>query len=206
VKKGKPRNSNTRKFRTRKIASTLNTTIPTKSIQNKIADTKRERKFVPRSIKGEAVSEEDLGVAIMNLIAIEEHLYFTYGKTKKEKYLELLNEVREMRKKYLAKIVKNPEGEIWCISKHLLSSSMRLMEVGTKLLHGGRKGEAEELFDNAQSLWNMFWGLNFNLIDVADVKKEETDNNEIALDNGEKVSVFHKLGKIVGKILDCCRE
>jgi len=151
-------------------------------------------------------SKEDLGVAIMNLIAIEEHLYFTYGKTKKEKYLELLNEVREMRKKYLAEIVKNPEGEIWCISKHLLSSSMRLMEVGTKLFHDNKKKEAEDLFNNAQSLWNMFWGLNLNLVDVADVKREGEKDNEIELTKGQKVSILDKVGKIVQKILDCCRE
>jgi hypothetical protein len=39
-----------------------------------------------------------------------------------------------MRKELLAKIIKEYEGENWCISKHLLASSMRLMEVGTKML------------------------------------------------------------------------
>ncbi len=63
-------------------------------------------------------SKEDLAVAIMNLISLEEHLFFTYNKTNDKKYLEILNETRELRKKYLAQIVKNPEGEIWCISKH----------------------------------------------------------------------------------------
>ena len=71
---------------------------------------------------------------MMNLISIEEHLFFTYNKTGDKKYLGLLKEVREGRKKYLAQIVKNPKGELWCISKHLLSASMRLMEVGTKKL------------------------------------------------------------------------
>ncbi len=170
-----------------------------KNLLNKVESFKEEGKV-------DLSSKEDLGVAVMNLIAIEEHLYFTYGKTGKEKYLELLNEVREMRKKYLAEIVKNPEGEIWCISKHLLSSSMRLMEVGTKLLHDNKKDEATDLFNNAQALWNMFWGLNLNLIDVTDVKQEEADDSEITLAKGQKVSVFVKLGKIVNKILDCCRE
>ena len=29
-------------------------------------------------------SKEDLGIAVMNLIAIEEHLFYTYEKTKKQ--------------------------------------------------------------------------------------------------------------------------
>jgi hypothetical protein len=151
-------------------------------------------------------SKEDLAIAVMNLVAIEEHLFFTYGKTNKEKYLELLNEVRQMRKKYLAEIVKNPEGEIWCISKHLLASTMRLMEVGTKMLNDGKKNEAKDLFEKALTLWNIFWGLNLNLLDVKDVAPDDKDEKEIKLDGDKKVSVFDTLKKIVQKILDCCRE
>jgi len=152
-------------------------------------------------------SKEDLAIAVMNLIAIEEHLFFTYGKTNKEKYLELLNEVRQMRKKYLAEIVKNPEGEIWCISKHLLTSTMRLMEVGTKMLNDNKKDEAKDLFEKALTLWNIFWGLNLNLLDIKDVTLEDkNEKEEIKLGEGKKVSVFETLNKIVKKILDCCRE
>lgn len=150
-------------------------------------------------------SKEDLAIAVMNLVAIEEHLFFTYGKTNKEKYLELLNEVRQMRKKYLAEIVKNPEGEIWCISKHLLSSTMRLMEVGTKMLNDDKKDEAKDLFEKALTLWNIFWGLNLNLLDVKDVALND-DEKEIKLEKNKKVSVFETLNKIIKKILDCCKE
>jgi hypothetical protein len=149
-------------------------------------------------------SKEDLAIAVMNLISIEEHLFFTYGKTNKEKYLELLNEVRQMRKKYLAEIVKNPEGEIWCISKHLLASTMRLMEVGTKMLNDNKKDEAKDLFEKALTLWNIFWGLNLNLLDVKDVASD--DEKEIKLEKNKKVSVFETLNKIIKKILDCCKE
>ena len=43
-------------------------------------------------------ADQDLSIAIMNLISIEEHLFFSGGKTGNSKYYELLNEVREMRK------------------------------------------------------------------------------------------------------------
>jgi hypothetical protein len=150
-------------------------------------------------------SKEDLAIAVMNLISIEEHLFFTYSKTGKKSYLQVLNEVRQIRKKYLAEIVKNMEGEIWCISKHLLASSMRLMEVGTKMLNDNKQKEAEDLFEKANSLWNMFWGLNLNLLDIEDVTSE-ADDKEIILEKGKSISVFGALNKVVKRILDCCRE
>ena len=112
---------------------------------------------------GEALdlsSDEDLSIAIMNLISIEEHLFFTAEKVQKSKYVDLLYEVRELRKKLLKQIIKDYEGEVWCISKHLLASSMRLMEVGTKALTKGQKQKAIELFDQSYGLYNLFWMLN----------------------------------------------
>ena len=78
-------------------------------------------------------SGEDLSIGIMNLISIEEHLFFTSQKTKDPKYLDLLNEVRAMRTELLRDIIKDYEGEVWCISKHLLAASMRLLEVGKRV-------------------------------------------------------------------------
>lgn len=166
-------------------------------MEEKISELLKKVENFKTADKIDLSSKEDLAIAVMNLISIEEHLFFTYGKTNKEKYLELLNEVRQMRKKYLAEIVKNPEGEIWCISKHLLASTMRLMEVGTKMLNDDKKDEAKDLFEKALTLWNIFWGLNLNLLDVKDVAFNDED---------KKVSVFETLNKIIKKILDCCKE
>lgn len=146
-------------------------------------------------------SGEDLAVAIMNLISLEEHFTFTYEKTKDQKYLELLKEVRELRKNLLARIVKNPQGEVWCISKHLLASVMRLTEVGTKKLGQEKQKEAQELFDKAYVLWNMFWGLNLNLIQVKDLPAEEREDLKT-----KKPTIWNKLGNIVKDIVNCCKE
>ena len=78
--------------------------------------------------------QEDLSIALMNLISLEEHFYFSSMKTGNKVYLDMLNSTRTLRKTLLKKIVKNPKGEELCISKHLLASSMRLIEVGTKEL------------------------------------------------------------------------
>lgn len=149
-------------------------------------------------------SDEDLSVAIMNLVSIEEHFFFTGAKTGKEKYYDLLNKVREIRKELLKKIIKDYEGEVWCISKHLLAASMRLIEVGTKYLSQGKKAEAEDLFLKAYNLYSLFWGINLKLIDIGEVKK--IDDNQLNKDDKEKKGFLGKLGEIVKKLVDCCKE
>lgn len=146
-------------------------------------------------------SDQDLSIAIMNLVSIEEHFFFTGAKTGDPKYYDLLNEVREMRKSLLKKIIKEYEGEVWCISKHLLAASYRLMEVGTKAQGNNKKEEAQEMFDKAYQLYSLFWGLNMKLIDLGEVKKIEDD----AL-NTEKKGLGGKLGALVKKVIDCCIE
>jgi len=116
-------------------------------------------------------ADEDLSIAIMNLISIEEHLFFSGGKTGNPKYYELLKEIRDMRKGLLKKIIKEYEGEVWCISKHLLASSYRLMEYGTKHLGRGNKKEAEEMFEKAYNLYSLFWALNMGVINLEDTKE-----------------------------------
>jgi hypothetical protein len=57
-------------------------------------------------------SGEDLSIGIMNLISLEEHFFFSYGKTKDSKFLDMLNDVRKMRAELLKEIIKDPEGEV----------------------------------------------------------------------------------------------
>lgn len=149
-------------------------------------------------------SDEDLSIAVMNLISIEEHFFFTAQKTGKAKYLDLLKEVREMRKLLLKELIKEYEGEVWCISKHLLAASMRLMEVGTKQLGIGRKKEAEELFKKAFDLYSLFWGVNMKIVDTKNIK--QIDENAIDRHDTEKKGIMGKLNNLVQKIIDCCIE
>lgn len=148
-------------------------------------------------------ADEDLSVALMNLISIEEHFFFTGAKTGKNDYFELLNQTREIRKSLLKRIVKDYEGEVWCISKHLLSASMRLIEVGTKLYGKGDKKAALDMFEKAYSLYSLFWGINLNVIDLAGVKK--IDDKQFNKDDEDKKG-FGKLKALVQKVIDCCIE
>lgn len=168
-------------------------------------------KAVEKGHKLDLSSDEDLSIAIMNLISMEEHFFFSYNKTKDIKYLDLLNEIREIRKSALKRIIKEYEGENWCISKHLLASSMRFMEVGTKSLTKGDKNDAVDLFQKSYQLYSLFWGLNLGLVTDKNIKNK--DNKEIPYISEEKtpekkgsMSIFAKLGEVVQKAIDCCKE
>lgn len=163
---------------------------------------------ITKEKKVDLSSDEDLSIAIMNLISIEEHLFFTSQKTGKPQYLEILNEVRLLRTELLRKIVKDYEGEVWCISKHLLSSSMRLMEVGTKEQKKGNKKEAWYLFEKAFKLYSLFWGINLKVVDIGDVPMDDGNINYLSEKNELKgsVSPLDKLTHIFKKAIDCCKE
>ena len=163
---------------------------------------------VTKQKKLDLSSGEDLSIGIMNLISIEEHLFFTSQKTKNKKYLDLLNEVRVMRTELLKEIIKDYEGEVWCISKHLLAASMRLLEVGTKELKKGNKEKAWGLFEKSYKLYSLFWGINLGAVKMDGVKRIDSNVSLIDEKGEEKasVSVFDKLGALVQKAIDCCRE
>lgn len=164
---------------------------------------------ITKKRKVDLSSNEDLSIAIMNLISIEEHLFFTSQKTGKPQYLDLLNEVRTMRAELLKRIIKDYEGEVWCISKHLLAASMRLMEVGTKEEKKGNRKEAWYMFEKAFRLYSIFWAVNLKVVDIGDVPLNDGNINFI----GEKemkikasASPLDKLSEIFKKAVDCCKE
>lgn len=166
-------------------------------------------------------SDQDLTIAIMNLISIEEHLVFSGAKTGKTSFYDLIENVRELRKNLMQRVIPEYEGEVWCISKHLLASSMRLMEVGTKQQSLKNTKLAYSLFDQAYELYCLFWGLNMKMLDVKDVKWVEDNLEDIKkisasleenrtsadkIEKKENVGVMGKMKAFVKKAVDCCIE
>ncbi len=176
-------------------------------------------------------SDQDLSIAIMNLISIEEHLVFSGAKTGKNSYYDLIKDIRETRKNLLQKIIPSYEGEVWCISKHLLATSMRLMEVGTKQQSLGRDEEAYKLFNSAYDMYCLFWGLNMGMIETKNLKWVEPEVEELkkitakASETLKDVAVsesaseavaaepveetggaFAKMKNLVRKAVNCCIE
>lgn len=168
-------------------------------------------------------SDQDLTIAIMNLISIEEHLVFSSAKTGKNSFYDLIEEIRETRKNLMQKIIPAYEGEVWCISKHLLASSMRLMEVGTKQQSLGNKEQAYDLFNKAYDLYCLFWGLNMNMLNVDDLKwvKDDAETVKKLTARVEEATAslpaekqkeeapqgaLAKMKAFVRKAVDCCIE
>lgn len=137
--------------------------------------------------------EEDLSIAVMNLLSLEEHFFFSAQKTGKGQYFDMLKEVREIRKQLLARLMPKNEGETWCIAKHLLASSMRLFEVGTKYQSEGENSDAKAIFSNAYRIYSLFWGVRLGLVSLSGAKS-------IGLEKP------WKLTDIVKKLVDCCKE
>ena len=195
-----------------------------KSLKDFVEKIDNMKKVNPKDLS----SDQDLSIAIMNLISIEEHLIFSGAKTGKTSFYDLIEEIRDMRKTLMQKMIKEYEGEVWCISKHLLGASYRLMEVGTKQQSMGNTKEAYDLFDKAYELYCLFWGLNMNAINLKDVEwvkdtnvnvkeiQQHLENLKIAnqdvkisksVSKPEKKSTkISKLKDAVKKAVNCCIE
>ena len=142
---------------------------------------------------------EDLSIAVMNLISLEEHFFFTGVKTGKDGYFGTAEDVREIRKDLLAKLMPEHEGETWCASKHLLAATMRLIEVGNKLQstaseieHTGnvdmtlaKRMEAKAMFERAYKIYSIFWALKLKLVEVGKVRVQ-TGGGERGKDTQQK--------------------
>ena len=151
-----------------------------------------------RGEKGADLSmAEDLSIAVMNLISLEEHFFFTAEKTGKDNYFDVANQVREVRKEALKQLIGTHEGETWCSTKHLLAATMRLIEVGTKLKSERKDDEAKKTFDQAYKIYSIFWALRLKLISVKDVAGLEKDVKK------EKPWTLEDL---TTKLADCCTE
>lgn len=163
----------------------MNKEIDYKEVLKKITEMKEKGRDFDLS------SEEDLAIAIMNLISLEEHFFFTGSKTNKPEYFDLLLEVRSIRTKLLSKMIDKTEGETWCISKHLLATAMRLFEVGTKFQSSGKKDEAKEMFEQAYKMFNLFFALRLKIVHACNVVNEDKPMT---------------INDIMNKLVDCCDE
>lgn len=151
------------------------------------------------NIEKDLSRDEDLGIALMHLVSLEEHFYFTAMKTGQEKYLEMLDEVRDLRRDFMKRIVKNPLGEEWCISKHLLGSSMRLLESGSK----EKASERKPYYQAAFELFSLFFAIN---ITKSPVTQESTGDVAESNSSEKKESFLKRAGTLFKSLVDCCRE
>ena len=89
--------------------------------------------------------------ALENLSSIENHAKASFYMTKDIKYLELNNLIRNMRSKYLNRLIKK-EAQLWCISKHICLAKSALEECGNRYYSKGEKDLAIESYNDAGKL------------------------------------------------------
>lgn len=142
---------------------------------------------------------EDLSIGIMNLIALEEHFFFTGAKTGDGRYHDISQEIREMRKAFMLELVPKDkyEGETWCATKHLLSAAMRFIEVGGKYRTEGNKEKSDKTLAAAYRLYSIFWALRLKLIDARRIREEA---------KGAKEEEKMTLDDLITKLANCCDE
>lgn len=142
-------------------------------------------------------SDEDLSLAVMNLVSLEEHLFFSGAKTGKAEYYRMIQPIRELRKNYLKQLLPDYEGEVWCICKHLLAAAMRLLEVGTKRQESD-PAAAAACFRHAWTLYGHFWALKLQMAGrVGDAPPSATPPPPT---NQQAIEEF------LTKLVDCCGE
>lgn len=137
-------------------------------------------------------SDQDLTMGIMNLVNLEEEFFLLGAEHKNQDFYATLLQVREMRKTFLQTIIQKYEGEVWCISKHLLAAAMRCIQGGTKLIASQQSKLAYEIFQFAYDLYMLFWALNLGIL----------DNNSYNKPKG----LLGTLGSLIKKAIDCCIE
>ena len=173
-------------------------------------------------------ADQDLTIALMNLVSLEEHFFFSGAKTGNYGFYDLINTVRSMRAELMSRIVEKntvEHGEVWCISKHLLATSMRLKEVADKANMAGKTEDAIDLYGKAYDMYSLFWGINMNLIDLTGVQniapevysKAAADKEVAPSKSSVKAaksakkdvtnqSTVKRLGEWVKNAVNCCIE
>lgn len=108
-------------------------------------------------------SDQDLTLGLMNLIAIERVM----GICDKS---DLCRMVKDLRVSLMRRIVSE-SAPVWDASIQILGDAMDLIQVANERLTVGDSGVSYAMYEDAYSLYSLFWGLNMGLIDVKDIKK-----------------------------------
>ena len=105
-------------------------------------------------------SDQDLTIAVMNLIAVSDMCGGELGES-----------ISEMRDGLLRRIVAVEKNMVLSIG--LLGATMRLMESGNRAADSGDMAVAYRMYDDAYSAYSMFWGLNMGFVSADDIKISE---------------------------------
>lgn len=157
---------------------------------------------------------EDLSFALMNLISIEEHLACSFARTGDRFFVDALPDIRNLRRDLMKQVVREGYGEGWCISKHLLATSMRLLEVANKRQAEGQDEMSRRLIEESFTLWSMFWAFTGTDGVAVPLPPRSRDDRRpfpqvFSEDKGDLPGAGNARGglsRLVKAFIDCCRD
>ena len=126
-----------------------------KSISKRVEQIDDQKKVNPLDLS----SDQDLTVALMNLIAVEDMV--NAG--------ALGDMVRDVREKLMRPIVRDMDNAE--MLRDLLGGAMRMMDDGCDLLANGKQSAAYDAFNRSYELYSVFWGLNMGMVDKKTIQK-----------------------------------
>lgn len=109
--------------------------------------------------KKDVSMNDDIILYLQNAIACENHCIMSYASSDDKKYLDMAQEIRKNRSKWLYKFVLG-ENENYCISKHLLVCATALKEMSNRFMEENEKELADECIKEAELYENLFVELN----------------------------------------------
>lgn len=115
------------------------------SLQDLVIKADNAKKVNPLDLS----SDQDLTVALMNLLAIEDD--FEY--------------VREVRQNLMSRIIERKNQDLWNASEQLLTTAMYLIDDGNK----ATGDDAYALYNRAYEFYSLFWGINMGLVGIKDI-------------------------------------
>ena len=109
-------------------------------------------------------SDQDLTIAIMNLIAIED---MCGGK--------LSDMVCAMRQNLMRRVVNKADD--MDVTVALLGGAIRRMDAGNRAMDCGDTALAYRMYDDAYGLYSLFWGVVMGMVSGADIDLSEYNAN-----------------------------
>jgi hypothetical protein len=103
---------------------------------------------------------DDLSFYLVNAISLEWHLLCSYAETKDKSYLQIAQEVRRNRAKWLDYFTKKNSSQLYCSNKHILACVGALKELSNRFQEAKEIKLSEECLEESRLYQNIFVEMN----------------------------------------------
>lgn len=94
---------------------------------------------------------QDFLFFLQNAVAMEHHLLESFAISNDKQQYQIAEKVREIRSKWMYRIIKESPNQIYCETKHGSGCAQGLKEMGNRHSTMGNEELAKECFDDSQT-------------------------------------------------------